>query len=212
MNSNSLPLFPLQSVLFPGGYLQLQVFEPRYLDMVERCHQSGQAFGVVSLLEGGEVRRRLSGQASFVRERFNLHGTLAHIEALEKPQAGLFRLRCRGGQRFRLLSSEQAPHGLWWGQAELLAADADVAVPTDLLPAAELLQTLLHKLEQGAAALDLPLQPPYRWADCGWLANRWCELLPLPPDERQRLMQLDNPLLRLELVADQLDRLQIPPQ
>jgi Lon protease-like protein len=110
------------------------------------------------------------------------------------------------------LSSEQAPHGLWWGQAELLAADADVAVPTDLLPAAELLQTLLHKLEQGAAALDLPLQPPYRWADCGWLANRWCELLPLPPDERQRLMQLDNPLLRLELVADQLDRLQIPPQ
>ncbi|MCV2370096.1 LON peptidase substrate-binding domain-containing protein [Roseateles oligotrophus] len=211
MNPNSIPLFPLQSVLFPGGYLQLQVFETRYLDMVERCHKAGQAFGVVSLLEGGEVRRRQPGQDGFARERFNLLGTLAHISALEKPQAGLYKLRCVGGQRFRLLSTEQASHGLWSGEAELLADDAEVAVPVDLLPAAELLQTLLHKLEQGAAALDLPLQPPYRWSDCGWLANRWCELLPLPPDERQRLMQLDNPLLRLELVADQLDRLQMRP-
>ncbi len=211
MNSKSIPLFPLQSVLFPGGYLQLQVFEPRYLDMVAHCHKAALPFGVVSLLEGGEVRRRLSGQESFANERFNSLGTLAHIQVLEKPQAGLFKLRCVGGQRFKLLNSEQSAHGLWSGQAELLAADAEVAVPSDLLPAAELLQTLLHKLEQGAAALDLPLQPPYRWADCGWLANRWCELLPLPPDERQRLMQLDNPLLRLELVADQLDRLQLRP-
>jgi Lon protease-like protein len=205
----TIPLFPLQSVLFPGGYLQLQVFEPRYLDMVERCHKSAQSFGVVSLLEGGEVRRRQSGQQSFVPERFNLLGTLARIDSLEKPQAGLFKLRCVGGQRFKLLSIAQAPHGLWSGEIELLVQDSEVEVPADLRPAAELLQTLLHKLEQGAAALDLPLQPPYRWEDCGWLANRWCELLPLPPAERQRLMQLDNPLLRLELVADQLDHLQL---
>lgn len=211
MSTLSIPLFPLQSVLFPGGYLQLQVFEPRYLDMVERCAKADRPFGVVSLLEGGEVRRRLNGEAGFAPERFNRLGTLAHIQRLEKPQAGLIKLRCEGGQRFKLLSFEQASHGLWSGQAEMLPADADVAVPPDLVPASELLQTLLHKLEQGAAALDLPLQPPYRWADCGWLANRWCELLPLSADERQRLMQLDNPLLRLELVADQLDRLQMGP-
>lgn len=211
MNSLSIPLFPLQSVLFPGGYLQLQVFEPRYLDMVSRCHKSGEPFGVVSLLGGGEVRRRLARQEGFERERFNWLGTLAHIASLERPQPGLLKLRCVGGQRFKLGSAEQAPHGLWSGRGELLAADAEVGVPADLRPAAELLQTLMHKLEQGAAALDLPLQPPYRWDDCGWLANRWCELLPLPPDERQRLMQLDNPLLRLELVADQLDRIQLRP-
>ncbi|MCV2357541.1 LON peptidase substrate-binding domain-containing protein [Paucibacter sp. TC2R-5] len=211
MKPQTLPLFPLQSVLFPGGYLQLQVFEPRYLGMVERCDKGGLPFGVVSLLEGGEVRRRLSGQAGFASERFNLLGTLAHIESLERPQAGLFKLRCVGGQRFKLLSIAQSPHGLWSGEVEELAADSEVTVPPDLRPAAELLQTLLHKLEQGAAALDLPLQPPYRWEDCGWLANRWCELLPLAPEERQRLMQLDNPLLRLELVADQLDRLQLQP-
>lgn len=211
MNPPVIPLFPLQSVLFPGGYLPLQVFEPRYLDMVGRCHKSGEPFGVVSLLAGGEVRRRLARQAGFEQERFNWLGTLAHIESLERPQPGLLKLRCVGGQRFRLSSAEQSPHGLWSGRAELLDADAEVGVPADLRPAAALLQTLMHKLEQGAAALDLPLQPPYRWDDCGWLANRWCELLPLPPDERQRLMQLDNPLLRLELVADQLDRIQLRP-
>ncbi len=209
MNLLSTPLFPLQSVLFPGGYLQLQVFEPRYLDMVERCSKAGEPFGVVSLIEGSEVRRRQTGQESFAPERFNLLGTLAHIESLERPRAGLLKLRCGGGQRFKLLSIEQASHGLWSGEIALLDADIEIEVPADLRPAAELLQTLLHKLEQGAAASDLPLQPPYRWTDCGWLANRWCELLPLPPAERQRLMQMDSPLLRLELVADQLDRLQL---
>lgn len=206
------PIFPLQSVLFPDGYLQLQIFEPRYLDMVARCHKAGQPFGVVSLLEGGEVRR-LDPQAdgAFVRERFNEVGTLAHIESLESVQAGLLHLRCRGGQRFRLSRSQCLPHGLWMGEGELLMDDAAVTVPKDLQPAAELLRTLLHNLEQGAAAADLPLQPPYHWGDCAWLSNRWSELLPLPPDARQRLMQLDNPLLRLELVADQLDQLHIRP-
>ncbi|MEJ6005681.1 LON peptidase substrate-binding domain-containing protein [Paucibacter sp. AS339] len=208
----STPMFPLQSVLFPDGYLQLQIFEPRYLDMVARCHKAGSPFGVVSLLEGAEVRR-LDPQAEggFVRERFNPVGTLAHIESMERPQSGLLHLRCRGGQRFRLTSSHCLPHGLWMGEGELLVEDAAVGVPADLQPAAELLRTLLHNLEQGAAAADLPLQPPYHWADCGWLSNRWSELLPLRAEERQRLMQLDNPLLRLELVADQLDRLQIRP-
>lgn len=207
INESATPLFPLQSVLFPEGYLQLQIFEPRYLDMVQRCWREGRPFGVLSLLEGGEVRRRdpARGEA-FVQERFQSVGTLAQIEHLESVQAGLLRIRCRGTQRFRLLASECQPGGLWVGQIETLPDDAIVAVPHDLKPTATLLQSLLHSLEQGAAAVDLPVQPPYRWDDSAWLANRWCELLPLPPEERQRLMQLDNPLLRLELVADQLDQ------
>ncbi len=208
----STPIFPLQSVLFPGGYLQLRIFEPRYLDMVSRCHKAAQPFGVVSLIEGAEVRR-LDPQAggAFARERFQTVGTLAHIESLQQVQTGLLHLRCRGGQRFRLNHSHCLPHGLWMGEGDLLDADAGVAVPADLRPAADLLRTLLHKLEQGAAAADMPLQPPYHWDDCAWLSNRWSELLPLSSDARQRLMQLDNPLLRLELVADQLDQLQLPP-
>ena len=207
--SQTLALFPLQSVLFPGGHLPLRIFEPRYLDMIARCHREGSPFGVVSLIEGSEVRRRDEDAADgrFAREAFHMTGTLAHIETFERTQPGLLQIRCRGGQRFRLTRSECLPHGLWMGEAEMLVADTAVPVPADLEKTAHLLQGLLHTLEQGAATADLPLQPPYQWDDSGWLANRWCELLPLPAGERQRLMQLDNPLLRLELVADQLERL-----
>lgn len=198
---DKLPLFPLPSVLFPGGYLPLRIFEVRYLDMIARCQREGTPFGVVALTAGHEV------QQPEVREAFHAIGTLAHIEALERPQPGLLHIRCRGGQRFKLKRSERLSHGLWIGDAELLSDDASVPVPEDLAAASRLLQQLLHDLEQGAAAEDMPIQPPYLWHDSGWLANRWSELLPLPADERQRLMQLDNPLVRLELVSDQLDRL-----
>ncbi|MDY0742894.1 LON peptidase substrate-binding domain-containing protein [Paucibacter sp. R3-3] len=209
--AQSIPLFPLQSVLFPDGRLPLRIFEPRYLDMIARCHAEQQPFGVVRLIDGGEVRRRdpASSEGRFLRESFQPVGTLAHIEAFERTQPGLIEIRCRGGRRFSLSRSECLPHGLWVGDAELLEADAAVPVPPDLQRTSRLLQGLLHTLEQGAGAAELPIQPPYRWDDCGWLANRWCELLPLPEDERQRLMQLDNPLLRLELVADQLERLDV---
>lgn len=205
-----LPLFPLQAPLFPDGLLTLRVFEPRYLDMVRRCHSSGQPFGVVRLIEGGEVRRRDDAEG-FVRERFESVGTLAHITALESPQPGLLLLRCRGGQRFELQRSTCLPHGLWMGQIQLLADDVALALPPDLAPLAPLLQSLLHSLAQGAADADLPIQPPYRWQDCGWLANRWSELLPLTDAERQHLMMSDSPLLRLELVADRLEQLGILP-
>jgi len=209
--NTSLPLFPLQTVLFPGGHLPLRIFEPRYLDMVARCHRDGQPFGVVGLIEGRELRQRdpVAADGAFLRESFHPIGCLAHIELLERPQAGLLQIRCRGGRRFRLTGSECLPHGLWMGSVEWLNDDAAVPVPADLAATARLLQGLLHSLEQGAAAAELPLQPPYQWDDSGWLANRWAELLPLAADERQRLMQLDNPLLRLELVADQLERLGI---
>lgn len=205
----TLALFPLQTPLFPGGRLALQIFEPRYLDLIKRCEQQGLSFGVVALIEGGEVRQR-AGEG-IARERFHPLGTAAELQRVERPQAGLLRIRCQGGRRFRLLKSECLPHGLWVGEIEWLDEDAQIDLPADLAPTSRLLQTLLHTLETGAAAEDLPLQPPYHWDDCGWLANRWCELLPLPAEEKQRLLALDNPLLRLELVADRLDGLGIQP-
>ena len=205
-----LPLFPLQAPLFPEGVLHLRIFEPRYLDMVRRCHEQGQPFGVVCLIEGGEVRRS-DGTGGFVRERFHDLGTLAHIVAMERTQPGLLTIRCRGGRRFRLEASDCLPHGLWIGRARLLPEDAPLEVPADLAQLVPLLQSLVHSLAQGAAQADMPVQPPYRWQDCGWLANRWSEMLPLPIAERQHLLAQDSPLLRLELVADQLERLGIIP-
>ena len=200
-----IPLFPLGSVFFPGGHLPLRLFEPRYLDMVQRCHAQGQAFGVVALTQGHEVRQR-KGEG-FQRETFQDVGTLARIEHFEHDQPGLIHIRARGTRRFRLLDSRCLSHGLWVGRPELLPVDATVPVPDDLAQAARQLQHLLAGWTERAATEELPVQPPYGWDDAGWLANRWAELLPMPAEERQRLMAMDNPLLRLELVVDRLDAL-----
>ena len=200
-----IPLFPLGSVLFPGGHLPLRLFEPRYLGMVQRCHAQGQAFGVVALTQGHEVRQR-DGEG-FRREAFHDIGTLARIEHFEHDQPGLINIRTRGMQRFWLRSSRRLSHGLWVGQIELLPEDTAVPVPDDLRPAARQLQDLLAGWRERAAPEELPVQPPHGWDDAGWLANRWAELLPMPLAERQRLMAMDNPLLRLELVVDRLDEI-----
>lgn len=208
-----LPLFPLQTVLFPGGWLPLRIFEVRYLDMIGRCHKAGAPFGVVCLSQGSEVRRvdpdaPASGDG-FAKEVFHPVGVLARIESLERPQPGLYMIRCQGLQRFRITRRSQLPHGLWVADVDLLAADAAVAPPADLQSAVQGLRTVLANLsERHQGSPDqLPIQAPYRWDDAGWVANRWAELLPAPNDLKQRLMALDNPLLRLELVADLLDKL-----
>lgn len=197
------PLFPLRSVLFPGGHLPLRIFEPRYLDMAQRCQARGEPFGVVALITGDEVRRREG--AGFQAEAFHAVGTLAHIEQFEQVQPGLIHIRARGGQRFRVQGPRCLSHGLWVGALELWPDDQPVAVPEDLRPAARQLRELLTGWAEHTPAAELPVQPPHRWDDAGWLANRWSELLPMPVEARQRLMALDNPLLRLELVVDRLD-------
>ena len=211
----SLPLFPLGTVLFPGGLLPLQIFEVRYLDMIGKCHKTGAPFGVVSLTEGSEVRKpadssRQNAMPSgdgFAHEAFNLTGTLATITAFSVPQPGLMVIQCSGVQRFRISRHEKLKHGLWIADVTRLQADLPVAIPEDLQKVADALGKLIQKLQEREVPADqMPLQAPYRLDDCGWVANRWCELLPMPLELKQRLMELDNPLLRLELVSDILDR------
>jgi Lon protease-like protein len=202
----SLPLFPLGSVLFPGGLLPLRIFEVRYLDMIRRCHKASVPFGVVALTQGSEVR-----VAGADAERFSAVGTLAEITALETPQAGLLQIECRGTQRFRVRTSERLKHGLWTAEVERLPDDVALAIPDDLSHVATALRRLVETLEarkqaQGDDELRLPLVPPYHFEDCGWVANRWSELLPMQPELKQRLMELDSPLMRLELVGDLLAR------
>ncbi len=198
----SLPLFPLGSVLFPGGRLPLRVFEVRYLDMVRKCARAGAPFGVVALSEGHEVR-----QAGAPPEQFHMVGTLATIAQLQYPQTGLMHLLCQGTQRFRVRARRCLPHGLWVADVDLIGQDLPVQVPEDLRPAAQALAQLLQTLRtQHADDPGLALPESLHLQDCGWVANRWCELLPLPTTLRQQLMELENPLLRLELVADVLER------
>jgi len=195
----SLPLFPLATVLFPGGVLPLRIFEVRYLDMIGKCYKAGAPFGVVSLTQGSEVRQPGASEA------FATVGTLATISEYEAPQPGLLMIRASGAQRFRITSRDQLKHGLWIADVESVAPDIDVEIPPDLQIASVALQNLIQSLELKSGGKEpLPLQAPYRLNDCGWVANRWCELLPLPVQLKQRLMELDNPLVRLELVSDVL--------
>jgi Lon protease-like protein len=198
----SLPLFPLRTVLYPGGVLPLRIFEVRYLDMITRCHRAGAPFGVVSLTQGQEVRR-----PGAEREAFAAVGTLASIDSLEQPRPGLLVVRAVGQQRFRIRDSEQLKHGLWVANVEQIAPDQSVPIPDDLHPTATALGNLIQRVrDKGDDAEPLPIQDPLRLDDCAWVANRWCELLPMPVQLKQRLMELENPLVRLELVTDVLAR------
>lgn len=200
-----IPLFPLGTVLFPGGLLPLRIFEVRYLDMIGKCRKADLPFGVVSLTSGSEVRK-----AGAEAESFAAIGTLATIREFEAPQSGLLQIECLGTQRFRVRSTELQKHGLWIADVEAVADDVALEIPDDLKHTATALRRLIDTLEERRRAQGeagrLPISAPYRLDDCGWVANRWCELVPMQLELRQRLMELDSPLMRLELVSDLLAR------
>ncbi len=213
-----LPLFPLGTVLYPGGLLPLRIFEVRYLDMIGKCHKTGSPFGVVTLTEGSEVRRAIGAAPKgakpsgdgFAHEAFNDVGTLAAITEFSAPQPGLMAIQCSGIHRFRIARREKLKHGLWIADVSRLEDDVLVNIPGDLQKTADALDKLISKLRQSDAPHGkMPVLAPYRLDDCGWVANRWCELLPLPLALKQQLMELDNPLLRLELICDILERMGI---
>lgn len=199
---HSLPLFPLGSVLFPQGLLSLRVFEVRYLDMIRKCERTGAPFGVVALQAGSEVRK-----AGAAAEQLHAVGTLARIVQLQQPQPGLLHLQCEGTQRFRMQEHRQLPHGLWVADVQMLPADAAVPIPGHLLATAQALAQVLLQLHARSTDADHARLPSAeQMGDCGWVANRWTELLPMPISIKQQLMALDSPLVRLELVADVLER------
>jgi len=204
-----LPLFPLGTVLFPQGLLPLQIFEVRYLHMIAECRRAGTPFGVVGLVEGGEVQK--AGGAEAPRERLYPLGTLARITEAVDPMPGLMRIRCQGEQRFRIHRHEKQRNGLWVADVSRVPADEALPIPADLLSVAQKLGALIRTLQsEGVPAADMPLGPPYELEDCGWVANRWSEILPIPLGMKQDLLAQESPVLRLELVGDLLDRTDLP--
>ncbi|UAN03957.1 MULTISPECIES: LON peptidase substrate-binding domain-containing protein [Achromobacter] len=194
-----IPLFPLSNALFPDGVVQLRIFEVRYLDMIRRSIAENTEFGIVGLLAGSEVRSP-EGE-----ETLSPVGTMARVERWEAPMPALLEIRCRGGERFRLRSSEVAKYGLWMGEAEPIPDDPPTPVPAAMQPSADALGRLVAQWQRdGVPAERMPLAPPFRLDDCGWVANRWCELLPLPPDDKATLLALTDPVSRLAAIQDVL--------
>jgi len=195
----SIPLFPLNTILFPDGHLPLQVFEVRYLDMIKRCIARGEEFGVVSLLDGSETR------VPEKQDTLSAAGTMARIMDWTAPLPGLLQISCIGTTRFQVKAAEQLKHGLWMAEVDEVAEDMVVPVPTEQQNVANALGALIRSLQKKQiSTANMPLSPPYRLDEAGWVANRWCELLRLDLEEKQRLLLQENPVLRLELIQDVL--------
>ena len=187
-----LPLFALQTVLFPDAVLGLKVFEARYLDLISECLRSRQPFGVIGLREGGEVGRGTKAAA------LESVGVLAHIDEVDAEQASILRVRCSGGLRFRITKPPvQQDNGLWTAQAESVPADPLRMPGPAMLKTVSALAEAIQKLQERDHE---PFATPYRLDDAGWVANRWCELLPISMAAKQKLMELEDPVIRLSLV------------
>ena len=181
----SVPLFPLQTVLFPGGPLSLRVFEPRYLDMVSRCMQNDEPFGVVLLVEGAEVTTKVITQAT---------GTLAAITDWYQGADGLLGLTATGGSRFRLITMRCQDDGLNIGDIEVLPPEPQVPVPGYFVHMTEILQSLLDDI--GGTYEDISRD----FDDASWVGYRFAEILPIEKEQKQYCLELDDPLARLEFL------------
>jgi Lon protease-like protein len=188
--SNSLPLFPLQTVLFPGGLLPLRIFEPRYIDMIGRCMREGGRFGVIWVVDGGEV-----GAVNAIARV----GTSACIVDFERLPDGMLGIMCRGEQRFRLLTHGTRHDGLHVGEVQWLVDPAHTALKDTQRP----LGNVLRKVIEEYGDLGRHLQPDF--TDAGWVGNRFAELLPLSRSTQQRLLELDDPAERLAQLAPMVE-------
>jgi Lon protease-like protein len=178
-------LFPLNTVLFPGGLLPLRVFEQRYLEMAKDCLRASTPFGVCLIREGAEVG------APATHEDI---GCLAHIKHWDMQQLGLLQLIAQGGQRFRVLARRIRADGLILADIALLADDADAPIPGKFAACRQLLERIVAEHGERLFA------PPFLLDSSAWVSARLAEVLPLPAAARQRLLELDDALQRLEIL------------
>jgi Lon protease-like protein len=187
LSQNDVPLFPLTTVLFPGGPLPLRVFEPRYLDMVSRCMREQRPFGVLLLSGGAEVGGQVVVRTAGV-------GTLATIADFYQGADGLLGITACGGQRFRLLGMRRQADGLNLGDIEMLEPEAEVSLPQRFALMAELLRTVVDDLGKLYEAVSK------RYDDAGWVGFRFAEILPLTNAQKQHCLELMDPIARLEFL------------
>ena len=189
-----LPLFPLNTVLFPGSRLELRLFEPRYLDMVRDCMRADRGFGVCMIVEGREA-----GKPAVPA----LVGTEARIVDFCTLPDGLLGITVRGGQRFRIDSTRTSAAGLVHGDIVALADDPRLPIP----PEYALLVTILQRLADNEDT-ELAQAEKSCFDDAGWVSYRLADRIPVTIAERQQLLQIDDPLERLEQLALWLPRFQ----
>lgn len=191
-----VPLFPLNTVLFPRGVLPLRVFETRYVDMVRECMKSGAPFGVVAIRAGNEV-----GEAA---EPYDI-GTLAHIVACDVEDLGVLLLQSQGGERFRIIEKRTRRNQLVEARIAPLPADDPSHGGESLSVCAKVLQVVIDELRRRASEMSdadfiNPFTEPHALDSATWVANRWSEMLPITLEDKQALLELTDADARLQRV------------
>jgi len=189
--TRELPLFPLNTVLFPGGPLPLRIFETRYLDMVRACMREGRGFGVVLLERGPEA----GGPSQFVEV-----GTEASIVDFSRLEDGLLGITCIGRERFRVLEAWRQEDGLNVGRVAGIEPEPAVAVPGEFGHLADALRRILPELG------EIYAQVPRRFDDAAWVGHRLAEMLPIATPDKQSLLEMSDPLARLAVIAPLIRR------
>jgi len=178
------PLFPLNTVLFPGGPLPLRIFETRYLDMVRHCMRERCPFGVLLIRTGSEIGAGGVGETCAV-------GTTARIVDFNALPDGLLGITCLGERKFSVTKHWQQDDGLHVGDVKFAAADEPVDLPGEYQHLGELLRKVLPELGELYAGV------PKHFADASWVGYRLAEILPIALSEKQYCLELDDPLARL---------------
>jgi Lon protease-like protein len=191
MSDLELPLFPLHTVLFPGGPLPLRIFEARYIDMVSACMKSGTGFGVCLIREGSEV-----GTAAATHDI----GTLALIQDWHQRHDGLLGITVLGQQRFELRSVRVQSDQLSWAKVDMLAPEPSMQMPERHLVLVDVLRRTIEGIGSHYAQL------PTHYADASWVGYRLAELLPLKLSQKQYFLQIDDPVQRLDGISELMRR------
>ena len=186
---DEIALFPLHTVLFPGGLLPLRVFEPRYMKMVSACLRASEPFGVCLIREGREVG------APAVPHPL---GCLARIMQWDMQQLGVLNIVARGEARFRIVERRVQRDGLARARIELLAEEGNEAVPEESEVGVRLLRAILDE----DADVRARLEEPFRFDSASWVSARLAEILPLSPAMKQDLLETDAGDRRLEVLCD----------
>lgn len=181
----SVPIFPLNTVLFPGAVLPLKIFEVRYVDMAKSCLKQGRPFGVCLIREGEEVG------APAVPEPV---GCLARIGECDVEDLGILMVRAEGEERFRIVSTEVSRQGLIVGEIEKLSPEPVALDAPGLAECAQFLAKAIRGIGEQRFA------EPFRFEDATWVSFRLAEILPLRNDVKQKLLELTDATLRLGIL------------
>lgn len=189
-----IPLFPLRTVLFPGGPLPLRIFESRYIDMISRCMKSDSSFGVLLIREGEEGGMATTHEV----------GTLANITDWYQGSDGLLGVTAAGGQRFRLLSGRQQADGLNVGTIETIPPEPDMSLPEEYASMKKILESVLDDLGRLYESLDR------RFDDAVWVTYRLIEILPIDLEQKQEFLESSDTMARLKLIDELLNSVRGP--